>query len=157
MNKLEKRILYYSSPMQYIFRKADHIFLPGFEGFSLYQVGRFFAMELRSHNFNMRVAAVTYNLLMAIPPTMLFLFSLVPYLPLKDVQETILNTLRLITPNQRIYENIQSVVVDFMNKPRRDVLSFGVLLTLFFSSNGMMGLMLVVSTAALRFIKKDRD
>lgn len=107
----------------------------------MYQIGRFFFKEMRSVKMNERVAAVTYNFLMAIAPTMLFLFSLVPYLPLKDVQETILHTLKLIIPNERSFQTVSSGIVDFMTTKRRDILSFGILLTLFFSSNGMMGLM----------------
>lgn len=140
MTKLE-RVIFLSAPLRFIYRTADKIFLPGFEGFSLFQIGKFFFNSLRDSNLNVRVAAVTYNFLMAIPPTMLFLFSLVPYLPLKDVQAIILQTIHTVAPNQRMYENISGVINDFMNKEHRDVLSFGILLTLFFSSNGMMGLM----------------
>lgn len=136
-----KRFIFNATPVLFIYRTADKIFLPGLEGFSLYQIGKFFFRELKDSNMNVRVAAVTYNFLMCIPPTMLFLFSLVPYLPLNDVQHTILQTLQTLTPNQRIYDSVSKVVVDFMNTEHRDVLSFGILLTLFFSSNGMMGLM----------------
>lgn len=140
MTKLE-RLIFLSAPLRFIYRTADKIFLPGFEGFSLFQIGKFFFSSLRDSQLNVRVAAVTYNFLMAIPPTMLFLFSLVPYLPLKDVQQIILQTIRTVAPNQSMYDNISGVVIDFMNTQHRDVLSFGILLTLFFSSNGMMGLM----------------
>lgn len=140
MTKLE-RIIFYSAPLRFIYRQADKVCPPGFEGFSMYQIGRFFFKEMRSVKMNERVAAVTYNFLMAIAPTMLFLFSLVPYLPLKDVQETILHTLKLIIPNERSFQTVSSGIVDFMTTKRRDILSFGILLTLFFSSNGMMGLM----------------
>lgn len=88
-----------------------------------------------------RCAAVTYNFLTALPPTLLFLFTLIPYLPLADVQETILETLKLIIPNQSTYNSISEVVKDFLNKEQRSLLSFSLLLTLFFSSEGMMGLM----------------
>ncbi|PZF71159.1 YihY/virulence factor BrkB family protein [Taibaiella soli] len=140
MTKFE-RLIFLSAPLRFIYRTADKIFLPGFEGFSLFQIGKFFFNSLRDSHLNVRVAAVTYNFLMAIPPTTLFLFSLVPYLPLKDVQQTILQTIRTVAPNQSMYDNISGVVIDFMNTQHRDVLSFGILLTLFFSSNGMMGLM----------------
>ena len=140
MTKLE-RVIFLSAPLRFIYRTADKLFLTGFEAFSLFQLGKFFFNSLRDSNLNVRVAAVTYNFLMAIPPTMLFLFSLVPYLPLKDVQAIILQTIHTVAPNQRMYENISGVINDFMNKEHRDVLSFGILLTLFFSSNGMMGLM----------------
>ena len=46
-----------------------------------------------------------------------------------------------ITPNNHAYDVVSKVVVDFMNTQHKDVLSVGVLLALFFSSNGIMGLM----------------
>jgi membrane protein len=78
---------------------------------------------------------------MAIPPTLLFLFSLVPYLPLEGIQDTLVSTVRLVIPDRSVSDPINTVLTDFLNNERGGLLSFGVLLTLFFSSNGMMGLM----------------
>lgn len=117
------------------------IVLPGFDGLSLFEVTKFFFKELKNNKLNERSAAVTYNFMMAIPPTMLFLFSLIPYLPLGDVQKTIKDTIILITPNLNVRASLIEVIDEFLNQERRDLLSFGILLTLFFSSNGMMGLM----------------
>lgn len=128
-------------PVRYIFKKAHRIILPGLNGVSLYEVAKFFVSEMRTLKLQERAAAVTYNFLMAMPPTFLFLFSLVPYLPLKNVEQTVLNTIKLLTPNHKIYVNVRGVVNDFMTKQHHDVLSFGIVLVLFFSSNGMMGLM----------------
>ena len=137
-----KKISFYTfRPVRQIFRWADRIILPGVNGASLYQVGKFFVDEMRKIKLTERAAAVTYNFIMAMPPTFLFLFSLVPYLPLRNVEQTILNIIKLITPNNRIYQNVSGVVQDFMHKQHHDVLSFGLLMVLFFSSNGMMGLM----------------
>lgn len=140
MTKLEK-ILLNLPIVKYVFRGAKRVTLPGFDGLSLYEVGSFFFREIGNTSMNVRAAAVTYNFMMAIPPTLLFLFSLVPYLPLGDVQQTIYNTIYLITPNPNVRYSLNNIVTDFMKNERRDLLSFGILLTLFFSSNGMMGLM----------------
>lgn len=134
-------MIVYSPPLRFIYRMADRVVLPGFEKQSLFDVGKFFFRELRNNKLNVRGAAVTYNFLMAIPPTLLFLFSLVPYLPLQNAQETIVGALQLVIPNRNVSQTLSRIVVDFMNTERRDLLSFGILLTLFFSSNGMMGLM----------------
>jgi membrane protein len=119
---------------------AKRTLIPGSDGMSVYEVSKFFVMELKSNRLNVSCAAVTYNFLMAIPPTLLFLFSLVPYFPLRDVQDTILVTLRMVTPNERAYSSASKIITDFMNNEQEGVLSFGILLTIFFSSNGMMGL-----------------
>src|SRR6185312_15612030 len=128
-------------PVRFIRIKAKRVKPPGLRGASLYEVTRFFFRELSSLRLTERAAAVTYNFLMAMPPTFLFLFSLVPYLRLKNVQPTILSTLKLMTPNDHIYNSVSAVVIDFLNTQRNEVLSFGILLVLFFSSNGIMGLM----------------
>ena len=133
--------VYKLKAVRYVFKKAEGVVLPGVNGATLYQVGKFFFTELRRVRLMERTAAVTYNFLMALPPTFLFLFSLVPYLPLRDVQQTILITLKLMTPNNKIYLAVSSIIKDFMNKQHHDVLSSGLLLVLFFSSNGMVGLM----------------
>lgn len=140
MTKLESLIIN-SAPVRIITNWTKKVIVPRSEGLSLYEIGRFFIKELWNTKLNMRCAAVTYNFIVAIPPTMLFFFSLIPYLPLKDVQQTILNTLKLVIPNHKIYINLRNVIVDFMNNQQGGVLSVGILLTLFFSSNGMMGLL----------------
>ncbi|MDI9319508.1 MAG: YihY/virulence factor BrkB family protein [Phycisphaerales bacterium] len=120
---------------------SKRIILPGFEGVSLYDAGRFFIENMNNINLSDRCSAVTYNFLTALGPTLLFLFTLIPYLPLKNVELTILNTLKLIIPNKATYESISFVIKDFLHKEQRSLLSFSLVLTLFFSSNGMMGLM----------------
>ena len=138
MNKLNTSEfnVYKWPPVRYLFRRAHNIILPGLNGASLYEVGKFFIREMRTLKLQERAAAVTYNFLMAMPPTFLFLFSLVPYLPLKNVEGTILNTVKLIAPNNRIYNSVHGVLVDFMTTQHHDVLSYGIVLVIFFSSNG---------------------
>jgi membrane protein len=114
--------------------------LPGFEGVSLFLVIKFFLLNLNNVNLGERSAAVTFNFITALPPTLLFFFTLVPYLPMENVHVTILTSLRLIIPNEETYHSISSVINDFLNKERAPLLSFSLLMSLFFSSNGMMSL-----------------
>lgn len=127
--------------IQNILNLCKRIVLPGFEGVSIYDAGRFFIENMNNMNLSDRCAAVTYNFLTALGPTLLFLFALIPYLPLNNVETTILATLKLIIPNKETYNSISSVIQDFLHKEQRSLLSFSLLLTLFFSSNGMMALM----------------
>lgn len=118
---------------------AKRVHPTGCQGLSLYVVLRGMFREIRSNKLNVRGAAVTYNFFMAIPPSLLFFCSLIPYFPLKGVQESIITILRVVAPNESSY--LSHIVIDFLNNERRDILSFGVLSTFFFSSNGIMGLM----------------
>ena len=124
-------------PVVFVYNKAKQIILPGVNGASLYDVGKFFIAEASNVDIMERADLVTFNFILAIPPTFLFLFSLVPYLPLGNVEQTILRLLRMVTPNDKIYLSVQGVVSDFMNKQHHSVLSFGILLTLYYSSSGM--------------------
>lgn len=127
--------------IQNTLKLCKRIVLPGFEGVSIYDAGRFFIENMNNMNLSDRCSAVTYNFLTALGPTLLFLFTLIPYLPLNNVETTILATLKLIIPNKETYNSISNVVKDFLHKEQGSLLSFSLLLTLFFSSNGMMALM----------------
>ena len=124
-----------------IFRLLSGIKPPGFEGYSVYQIGSSIFKDIRTIRFSERAAAISFNFLMAIPPTLIFLFSLVPFLPLEGVEQTILTSLHRLSPNEKLYQSLQEIITDFMNTKRRELLSFGILLSLFYSSNGMMGIM----------------
>lgn len=140
MTRLALKI-YKWGPIRYLIQSTKKVILPGVEGASLYLVGKFFFREMKNLKLTEKAAAVTYNFLMAMPPTFLILFSLVPYLPIKDFDQRILATIRLASPNDNTYNSIANIVIDFIHTQRNDVLSYGIVLVLYFSSNGIMGLM----------------
>lgn len=139
MTKFKELILEWA-PIAFLISVSKKIKLPGPDKLSLYEIGWFFIRELKNTQIFEKCAAVTYNFVMAIPPTLLVLFSLIPYLPVDNVQDALLETLRLVAQNDKMYNSISLIITDFMDNQRGEVLSFGILLTLFFSSNGMMGL-----------------
>ncbi len=124
-----------------IINVTKSIILPGFHQLSLYEIAKFFIKEVKDTSLNESAAAVTYNFIMALGPFFLILFSLVPYLPLQGAEKGILDTIKLLTPNASAYNNISTIALDFMHTKHKDILSYGILLTLFFSSNGILGFM----------------
>ena len=78
---------------------------------------------------------------MAIPPTLLFFCSLIPYLPrVTEIEASLVKIIGIIAPPDS-FETLSTMVHDLVHNEQRGLLSFGIFLTLFFSSNGMMGLM----------------
>lgn len=139
MIKLE-RIILNSLPIRFIIRKSKQLTLPGFQGLSLFQVVQFFIPQVNKVGLNERAAAISFNFIMAIPASAIFLFTLVPYLPIsKQFTLQILELTKDITPNQNTYLLINDFLNDFFNRPRNALLSFGFLLAIFYSSNAMMG------------------
>jgi membrane protein len=143
MIKLE-RILITRTPLAFVLRKSKHWYLPGFEGVPLYDVLRFFYRQIKTVGLTERAAAVSYNFIMAIPPSFLFLFTLIPHLPFISSKslKTQLHVLILdIIPAKEHNENLIKFVDSFLKESKIGLLSFGLLLALFFASNAMMGLM----------------
>jgi len=142
MTRLEYYIIN-SHFVQSIIKWLKSIFLPGFEGVSLYDSFNFFRKEIFSNRFYTRASAVSFSFLMAMPPLLLFFFSLVPYLPLPEgkIISTISEMLNILSPNDKMKLSVGKLIKDFITHKKTVLLSFSVLLTLFYSSNGMMGLL----------------
>ena len=142
MTRLEYYIIN-SHFVQSIIKWLKNIFLPGFEGVSLYDSFNFFRKEIFSNRFYTRASAVSFSFLMAMPPLLLFFFSLVPYLPLPEekIISTISEMLNILSPNDKMKLSVGKLIKDFITHKKTVLLSFSVLLTLFYSSNGMMGLL----------------
>jgi membrane protein len=137
MTKLE-RILITQTPLAFILRKSKHWHLPGFEGVPLYDVLKFFYKQIK------RASAIAYNFIMAIPPSFLFLFTLIPNLPFiskKSLKYQLHSLIVDIVPAQGYNTNIIKFIDSFIDGNKIGLLSFGLILALFFASNAMMGLM----------------
>lgn len=142
MTRLEYYILQ-SKPVQAVFNWLKKVVLPGFEGVSLFDSINFFRKEIFSSRFYTRASAISFSFLMAMPPLLLFFFSLVPYLPLPEekILSTLSSMLQILAPNEQISSSAQEVLTDFITHKKNVLLSFSVLLTLYYASNGMMGLL----------------
>jgi len=143
MTKLE-RIILNLPPIRFVTEKSKRIVLPGFDGVPLYDVGVFFSQQMRKVGLTERASAVSYNFIMAIPPTCLFLFTLIPQLPFirqRSIRYQVKSLIRDMIPAPQYNKTIIDFVDSFWDSNRIGLLSFGFVLLIFFASNGMMGLM----------------
>ena len=143
MTRIHRTILSVT-PLPFLLRKSKNWYLPGFQGLSLFVVVQFFRKQIRQQGLAERAAAISYNFIMALPPSLLFLFTLVPNLPFVSKRSIKFELHKLILDiiPSKVYNNqVISFVDTFIDGNKIGLLSFGLLLTLFFSSNGMMGIM----------------
>ena len=141
MTRLERIIISFH-PIAWLLKQSKKVFLPGFQGVALYDVMEFFVQQVKKIGFSERAAAISFNFLMAIPAGMIFLFTLVPYLPVsKEFTDELLIAVHDILQNETTFKLVQSVIIDVLTIPRSGLLSFSFLAALFFSSNAMMGVM----------------
>src|SRR5947209_7726608 len=117
-------------------------YLPGFKGYSLYEVWTPFFQQLKKTSLVERASGISFNIVMAIPPTLIFIFTLIPYLPIsKQFVNQLFGIIRDIVPGEKNNSVIIQFLRDFINRPRNDLLSSGLFLAIYFSSNAMMGVL----------------
>ncbi len=141
MINLERKV-YNSAPFRFLEAKSKKIILPGFQGITLFEVITFFSSQVKKVGLNDRARSIAFSFLTAIPAAMIFICTLVPYLPVShQIERQLLLLTKDITPNQNTYTLVSQFLEDFLDKPRVGLLSFGFVLALFYSSNAMLGIM----------------
>ncbi|MBS1556288.1 MAG: YihY/virulence factor BrkB family protein [Bacteroidota bacterium] len=114
-----------------------------FDNLSLYKFIKIFLYNISEDEIMDRANGVSFNFILAIFPTIIFLFTLIPYVSIyfpEVTTETIMDFIKSVVPSN-MYETIASTVYDIISKQRGGLLTFGVLFALYLSTNGMMALM----------------
>lgn len=116
-------------------KKSKHIILPGFEGVSLYDVAIHFHTAMVKGAIPMRASSVSFSFFLAIFPSVIFIFTLIPYIPIENFQEELLSLLKEVMP-YNAYEAIKETIIDIVTNQRGGLLSVGFISALYFSTNG---------------------
>jgi membrane protein len=96
--------------------------------------------KLLSLDLDQRAAAVSYSFILAVFPATLFLFTLIPLIPIAHLDVLIMDFLKSLMPAS-LYESVASTIFEIISRPRLDILSFGFLFAIYAATNGMMSLM----------------
>jgi membrane protein len=151
-----KRRLITSDPSKLIIRKSKKIILPGFSGIPLFDVVKFFIIQVQKTSLNERAAAISFNIMMALPPAFMFLFTLLPFLPIKGLMNELYQLIRDMIPGEKNNSVLIDFLSDFTTTQRNDLLSFGFIMALYFSSNAMIGIMRSLNNIAyIGFTKRN--
>ena len=113
MNERLKRRLLYSRQNRRMIGWAKRIILPGFEGFSLYEISRFFFNALFEGNLITRASAISFKVFLAFFPAVLVMLTMIPYVPIADLQTKLLATFHDMLP-QEVYAFIESTLHDLL-------------------------------------------
>jgi membrane protein len=152
-----QRFLLRTLPVRALIRFSKRISLPGFEGLPVYDVARFFLQQIRQVGINERAGAISFNFLMAVPPLGIFIFTLLSHLPeSKQLYSQALVLVRQVTPDQSTYQIIKSVMDDFFTSSK-SLLSFGIILAVYFSSNAMLTIMRTFNKSMLHIETEPRN
>lgn len=103
-----------------------------------FEIVKIFLISLEKDDIIERAKSVAYNFTLAIFPAIIVLFTLIPYVPIPNLQETVMDFVDKL--DLSMIEAVRSTVEDIISKPRGGLLSFGVIFSLYLSTNGMMSL-----------------
>ncbi|MGO1721914.1 MAG: YihY/virulence factor BrkB family protein, partial [Sphingobacterium sp.] len=122
--------------------------LPGFGELPLYTVLVFFFQEIVQEAILNKASSLAYNFMLAVFPGIIFLFTLIPYIPIENFQEQLMELIQLALPDNA-YTILQATLVDIIKRQNGGLLSAGFVLCTFFATNGITTLMMSFNKASL--------
>lgn len=118
--------------------RYNQIPMPGYQNLPLAEVLHYMRLGFSKGRVWQRAKGLAYSLLMALPPLLIFLFTLVAYLPMKGVQNTLLEYLQGIVPGN-IYDRLSELIYDVMDRKHGSLMSIGFLTSVILATNGIHG------------------
>ena len=103
---------------------------------SLYDVLEMYFIGIIEGALTTRASGIAYSFFMAIFPFLLFIFTLIPYIPIDGFQEGLLSIITDVLP-PKTYDLIGPVIEDIIKNQYSGLLSFGFIVSLFLMANGV--------------------
>jgi len=122
---------------------------PGCGPLSLYSVIVFFVQEFLQGNLVNKASSLAYSFMLALFPATIFMFTLIPYIPIHNFQNKLIELISLVLPNEKASEFFNSNIVDIIKNQNGKLLSVGFLTALIFATNGVNTLMRAFNRSSL--------
>lgn len=134
----ERTYRFFDKKIHKIGEKLKHVTLPGFDSVPIYDVLWFFIQGVQKGSLNTRACSIAFNFMLALGPAIIFLLTLIPYLPITNFQQELLGVFDKIMP-ENSYIVIESLLNEIFQK-RSGLSFFGLLVSLFFAQKGIHGM-----------------
>jgi membrane protein len=122
-----------------VFREKEKIrklVLPGFDGVPINQVIVFVIKGFRKGVLVTRASSIAFNLLMALLPASIFLFTLIPFIPIPNFQQELIRLFENILPSNA-FDFLETTIIDIVTHKSSGLLLFMFVATIVFSTNGI--------------------
>ena len=114
--------------------------LPGFDGAPLELVAKLIVKGLFGRGVLVtRASSIAFNMLMALLPATIFLFTLIPFIPIPNFQTELVRLFENIFP-EAAYSLLETTIVDVITNRSGTLLVLMFLATIIFSTNGIHAL-----------------
>ena len=134
----------FTRPVKYLIRKSKKWSPAGLQGMTLYAVMRNFVKDFNMPDFTEKASAISYNFIMSVPTSCLFLFTLIPNLPFiskRGIKYQLHGLIHDIIPSRTYNAGLIQFVDSFIDGSKIGMISSTFILSLFFASGAVMGLM----------------
>ncbi len=121
--------------------------LPGFSPLPLFTVSTFFFKEIGKDELVNKASSLAYNFMLAIFPAIIFLFTLIPFLP-NGFQDKLMDLIALILPDNA-YLAFEQTILEIVKIQNGGLLSLGFVVALVFATNGVHNLMMAFNKSSL--------
>jgi membrane protein len=135
---LQKLVIVFgeSKVVSFVINTSKKMVIPGFDRIPLYDVTVFFIRGLQKGSLTTRAASLSFTFFLALFPAIIFFFTIIPYIPVVNFQETLLNLLKEVIPGNA-FDAVKATVEDIILRQRGGLLSVGFILALYFSTSGV--------------------
>lgn len=116
--------------------KFKQLVLPGFDGVPISHVITFVLKGFRKGVLVTRASAIAFNLLLALLPASIFLFTLIPFIPIPNFQSEVLRLFENILP-ANAFNFLEATIIDIVTHKSGGLLLVMFFATVLFSTNGI--------------------
>ncbi len=107
---------------------------------NLYLVLSILIKELIRDSIAERARSMAFSFMLSLFPAIIFLFTLVPYIPIQGLKDQVMVSLSNVLPIS-MYAMVSGTIYEILNIPRGGLMSFGFVFAMYSATNGIMAMM----------------
>jgi membrane protein len=117
-------------------RICKKVKIPGLRGMSLYEILELYVIGIVKGALTTRAGGIAYSFFMAIFPFLLFILTLINYIPIDGFQDALLTLISDSLP-PKTYGAVEPILNDIVKNQNNGLLSFGFIASIFLMTNGV--------------------
>ncbi len=102
----------------------------------IYSIIKIYISNFMKHEIYERSSGVAFNFTLALFPGVIFLITLIPYIPIPNLYDQIIEQIGELA----MMDQVTSTIADVVNKQRGNLLSLSAVISLYLANNGMLSL-----------------
>ena len=122
--------------LNWLVRLAKSLKIPGLLGMSLYDIIEMYVVGIVKGALTSRAGGIAFSFFMALFPFLLFILTLIPFIPIENFQSDFLFMIEKVLP-PRTADSVHDVINDIINNRYGGLLSFGFIASIFLMTNGV--------------------